>query len=112
MSVRAAVSGDVSLLKLAMLYDPLTAAVCNTEEVWQLTDDLLIAQSRWLPQYKSQIPAAKKRLATATKNGTRVKLSDSHGAARLATKTVEQMRKNAAEARAATDKGNMTASKK
>ncbi len=111
MGVEAAVHGDVDLLKLAMLHDPLTGAVCNPEEVWQLTDDMLIAQARWLPQYKSEIPAAKKRLAAATNAGTRVKLSKTRGAARLKTKSVKEMAKDKAAARAnadAADKGKMT----
>ncbi|WOO42227.1 alpha-glucosidase/alpha-galactosidase [Rubellicoccus peritrichatus] len=111
MSVEAAVHGDVNLLKQAMLHDPLTGAVCNPEEIWQMTDDMLIAQQQWLPQYKSAIPAAKKRLTAATRNKTRVKLLKNNGAARLKLKSVDQMQKNAEEHRAmaaASDKGNMT----
>jgi alpha-galactosidase len=113
MSVRAAVSGDVTLLKQAMLHDPLVGAVCDPEEVWQLTDDMLVAQAKWLPQYKKEIAGAKKRLAEAQKKGTRVKLIETEGAARLKTKTVEEMQQNAKEARAnasAADKGKMTKS--
>ncbi len=111
LSVHAAVAGDVTLLKQAMLHDPLTGAVCDPEEIWQLTDEMLVAQAKWLPQYKSQIPAAKKRLADAVKNGTRVKLIQTDGAARLHTKTVAEMKSNSAEAKAnagAADKGKMT----
>ena len=39
--------GDVTLLKQAMLHDPLVGAVCNPEEVWQMTDELLVAQAQW-----------------------------------------------------------------
>ncbi len=111
MGVRAAVAGDVTLLKQAMLHDPLVGAVCDPEEVWQLTDDMLIAQAQWLPQYAAAIPEAKKRLADAVKNGTRARLVDTEGAARIKTKTVEEMRRNRDEARAnaaAADKGKMT----
>ena len=111
LSVHAAVAGDLTLLKQAMLHDPLTGARCDPEEIWQLTDDMLIAQARWLPQYKSQVSAAKKRVADAVKNGTRVRLIKTEGAARLHTKTVQEMKQNAAEAKAnagAADKGNMT----
>ena len=48
-----------------MLHDPLTAAVCNPEEIWQMTDEMLVAQARWLPQYQAQIPAAQARLDAA-----------------------------------------------
>jgi alpha-galactosidase len=109
--VQAAVTGDVALLKQAMLHDPLTGAVCDPEEIWQLTDEMLVAQGQWLPQYKKEIPAARKRLAEAVRNGTRVKLIETEGAARVHTKTVEEMQRNKAEARAnaaAADKGKMT----
>jgi alpha-galactosidase/6-phospho-beta-glucosidase family protein len=43
--MEAAVSGDVTLLKQAMLHDPLVGAVCNPEEVWQMTDEMLVAQA-------------------------------------------------------------------
>lgn len=111
MGVEAAVQGNPTLLKQAMLHDPLTGAVCNPEEVWQMTDEMLVAQKRWLPQYQSEIPSAVARLKKHEKNGTRVRLANSQGAARLAIKTVEQMRRNANEARAnaqAADKGKMT----
>ncbi len=114
MAVEAAVHGDVTLLKQAMLHDPLTGAVCDPEEIWQLTDDMLVGQAQWLPQYKDEIPTAKKRLAEAEKNGTRVKLIQTEGAARVKTKTVEEMARDAAAAKAnasAADKGKMTKSK-
>ena len=43
--MEAAVHGDVTLLKQAMLHDPLVGAVCNPEEVWQMTDEMLVAQA-------------------------------------------------------------------
>jgi alpha-galactosidase len=111
MGMEAAVHGDVSLLKQAMLHDPLVGAVCNPEEVWQMTDEMLIAQAEWLPQYAHAIPAAKERLANHDRNGTRVKLTKTRGAARLHTKSVEEMTRDKADARAnasAADKGKMT----
>lgn len=111
MAVHAAVIGDVDLLKLAMLHDPLVGAVCDPEEVWQMTDEMLVAQAEWLPQFADKIPAANSRLAEHDKNGTRVQLRETQGAARLKTKTVEEMAENRDAARknaAAADKGNMT----
>ena len=112
MAVEAAVEGDVMLLKQAMLHDPLTAAVCNPEEIWQMTDEMLVAQAEWLPNYADAIPAAAARLAAHEANGTRVTLREGYqGAARLHTKTVEEMAADKATARAnaaAADKGNMT----
>ena len=104
MAVEAAIHGDVTLLKQAMLHDPLTAAVCNPEEIWQMTDEMLVAQARWLPQYQDEIPAAQARLKAATRNGTRVRLRENwQGAARLHTKTVAEIALNRA-----ADKGEMT----
>ncbi|HUW56951.1 MAG TPA: alpha-glucosidase/alpha-galactosidase [Planctomycetota bacterium] len=88
MAVRAAVHGDETLLKQAMLHDPLTAAVCDPDEIWQMTDEMLVAQARWLPQYRRAIARAKRRLRTPKVRTRRWK-----GAARLHTRTVAEMRK-------------------
>jgi len=111
MGMEAAVSGDINLLRLAMLHDPLTGAVCEPEEIWQMTDEMLVAQAQWLPQYKDEIPRAKERLATADLNGTRVKHIATRGAARKAIKSIEQMSTEKAEMRrmaGETDRGNLT----
>ncbi len=111
MGVEAAVHGDVTLLKQAMLHDPLVGAVCNPEEVWQMTDDMLVAQERWLPQYRGVAAAAKQRLADHVAKGTRVKMIQTEGAARIHTKTVEELAADKASARAnadAADKSKMT----
>jgi alpha-galactosidase len=111
MSVEAAVRGDITLLKQAMLHDPLVGAVCNPEEVWQMTDEMLVAQAQWLPQYAQEVPKAKARLAEAERTGKRVRLVETEGAARLRTKTVEEMAQDRAEATAtaaAADKGKLT----
>ncbi|MEM7536077.1 MAG: alpha-glucosidase/alpha-galactosidase [Chloroflexota bacterium] len=111
MAVEAAVHGDVTLLKQAMLHDPLTAAVCDPEEIWQMTDEMLVAQAQWLPQYADEIPKAARRLEMAVLDNTRVRLRQTQGAARLHTKSVEEMAEQKELARAnaaAADKGNMT----
>jgi alpha-galactosidase len=111
MGMEAAVHGDVTLLKQSMLHDPLVGAVCNPEEVWQMTDEMLVAQAKWLPNYAHETSAAQQRLNNAVINGTRVKLTETKGAARLQIKSVEEMAKNKAESRAsaaAADKGKMT----
>jgi alpha-galactosidase len=102
MGVEAAVHGDVTLLKQAMMMDPLTGAVCTPPEIWQMADEMLVAQAEWLPQYAQGIEEAKARLAAGPRIPTR---DDYQGAARLHTKTVDEMeadreeaRKNAAEA--------------
>lgn len=66
MSVQAAVTGDVDLLKLAVLHDPLVGAVCTPDEVWSMVDEMLDAQAEWLPQYASrQVVSARKAPALA-----------------------------------------------
>ena len=62
LSVEAAVRGDDELLRQAMLMDPLVGAVCTTEEVWQLVDEMLVAQREWLPQYGAAIEEAHERI--------------------------------------------------
>lgn len=89
MAVNAAVEGNETLLKQAMLHDPLTAAVCNPPEIWQMTDEMLVAQAEWLPQYRKAIAAARKRL----RGGKRIPTRKWKGAARLHTRTVAEMRK-------------------
>jgi alpha-galactosidase len=69
MAKEAAVRGDLTLLKQAMLHDPLTAAVCDPVEVWQLADEMLVAEAEWLPQYADEVPAARRRLAAAKRKG-------------------------------------------
>lgn len=70
MAVHAAVSGDILLLKQAVLHDPLTAAVCSTNAIWQMVDEMLVAQARWLPQYAGEVQAAKRRLRAIQQDGT------------------------------------------
>jgi alpha-galactosidase len=55
MAVEAAVQADISLLKQAALLDPLTGAVCNPPEVWQMIDEMLLVEQQWLPQYQKKI---------------------------------------------------------
>jgi alpha-galactosidase len=66
MAVEAAVNGDIDMLKLAMLHDPLVGAICSPEEVWQMVDEMVVAGARWLPQYADAIYGAKERLAKGT----------------------------------------------
>ena len=55
LAVMAAIEGDPLLLKQAMLHDPLCGAVCEPAEIWAMTDELIAAQSQWLPQYAGKI---------------------------------------------------------
>jgi alpha-galactosidase len=104
LSVEAAVHGDDTLLRQAMMMDPLVGAVCDPPEIWQMTDEMLVAEAQWLPQYKKAIAAAKKRLA----KGKLIKTREGYrGAARIKVKTVAEMKRDQAKHRrlaAAADK--------
>jgi alpha-galactosidase len=51
MAVQAALTGDRDLVKQAVMNDPLTAAVCTTDQIWQMCDEMFEALSPWLPQF-------------------------------------------------------------
>lgn len=111
LSVEAAVHGDDTLLRQAMMMDPLVGAVCNPPEIWQMIDELLVAQAEWLPQYANAIEEARDRLASDERVPTR----SYAGAARLKVKSVEEMQqdrdaanKNAGEADKAKERPTAT----
>lgn len=109
LSVEAAVAGDRQLLIQAMMMDPLTGAVCNTYEIDQMVDEYLIEQAHWLPQYADEIAKSKVRMAERKANGTFIDAKrDYKGAARLHTKTVDEMKANAEKARADAAKTDKT----
>ena len=87
LAVEAGVTGDDMLLRQAMMMDSLTGAVCSPPEIWQMVDEMLVAQARWLPQYESAIAAAKKRQAA----GDLIPPKDYNGL-RVPTKTIDQIR--------------------
>ncbi len=82
LAVEAAVSGNDFLLRQAMMLDPLTGAVCNGPEIWQMVDELLVAQAKWLPQYARAIKEARERL----RKGPLLPVKNYRGAARLPVK--------------------------
>jgi alpha-galactosidase len=88
LSVEAAVTGNDLLLRQAMMMDPLMGAVCNPPEIWQMVDEMLIAEETWLPQYKEAIAEAKARWDNGgllpTKDGYR-------GAVRIDVRTVNEL---------------------
>ena len=89
LGVEAAVAGDDTLLRQAFMMDPLTGAVCNPPEIWQMVDEMLVAQAPWLPRYKKAIAAAKKRLA----KGPLIKTKVTRGAARLRTRSLAELKR-------------------
>jgi alpha-galactosidase len=111
LATEAAVHGDDRLLRQAMMMDPLVGAVCDPPEIWQMVDDMLIAQAPWLPQYRRAIAAALER----RKHGKRLPIRKGYkGAVRIPVKTIAEMRKNAVKERAlaaAADKGTADSQK-
>jgi len=89
MSVKAAIDGDINLLKLAVLQDPLVSAICTPDEVWAMVDEMLVAQSQWLPQYQNEIENAKHRM-----KNSKVKKKNFKGAARMKTRSPDELRKD------------------
>jgi alpha-galactosidase len=87
MSVAAAMTGDIDMLKLAVLHDPLVGAICTPEEVWAMVDEMIVAGAQWLPQYADVIPAARARMAKSI-----VRTRDWQGAARKDVRSVEELR--------------------
>jgi alpha-galactosidase len=69
--------------------DPLTGAVCNPPEIWQMVDEMLVAQAPWLPRYQRAIAAARKRLA----EGKLIKTKVTRGAARLKTRSLAELKR-------------------
>ncbi len=49
--VKGHLERDKEAVRQAMALDPLTAAVCSLDEIWQLTDAMFSANERWLPQF-------------------------------------------------------------
>ena len=80
----AAFKGDITLIRQAMLMDPLTDAVCTPAEILQLVDEMLIEEASWLSQYKEEIKRAKERFNLP---------------GRILSKDCKEMRQNQEEAR-------------
>ena len=62
LAVKAAQTGNIQKLRQAFMMDPLVGSVCDPTEIWQMVDEMLVAQAEWLPQYADEIPLAKERL--------------------------------------------------
>ncbi len=90
LAVEAAVAADIQLLRQAMLMDPLTGAVLNPPEIYQMVDEMLVAGEPWLTQYAAsgEIERAKARLAA---HYVTPRYADFKGSSRLATRSVEEV---------------------
>lgn len=107
LSVYAAVNGDFNYLKQAMMLDPLVGAVCDTNEACQMTEEMLIAQKEWLPQYSSVIKRLEEEWKTKELIPTR---NGELGACRKKIKSIEELRVDTDKMRSlvsATEKGGM-----
>lgn len=107
LAVEAAIEGNVQKLKQAMLLDPLCGAVCDTNEICQMTEEMLIAQKQWLPQYSTEIEGLEKKWETIELIPTN---SNFNGACRKDIKTIEELKVDTDKMRAlvsATEKGGM-----
>lgn len=91
LAMEAGAAGDIRLLRQAMMMDPLVGAACSLDQIWQMVDEMLIAEAEWLPQYEDEILRAKERRRQAEANGTLIPPILTKGAARLHTKTIEEM---------------------
>ena len=89
LGVEAAVRGDDALLRQAFMMDPLVGAVCNPPEIWQMVDEMLVALAPWMPQYKTAVAAAKRRL----KKGPLLPTKKTRGAARLKTRSLAELKR-------------------
>jgi alpha-galactosidase len=52
LTVEAALSGVVEAVHHAVMLDPLTAAVCTLPQIHSMVDEMLEAQTEWLPQFQ------------------------------------------------------------
>ena len=51
LAVRGSLTGDREMIVHALMMDPLTAAVCTLPQIRRMTEELLAAEARWLPQF-------------------------------------------------------------
>jgi len=70
----ASCTGNVKKLYQAMLLDPLTGAALDPRQIRQMTDELLVAEEEWLPQFDEGIAEAKLRLEKAKRDGTYIEV--------------------------------------
>ena len=52
MAVEAALTGDRQMVRLAVLHDPLTGALCTPDQVWAMVDEMFRELAPWLPQFR------------------------------------------------------------
>ena len=100
----AAVHGDPLLLKQAMLHDPLTGAVLNPPEIWQLADEMIVAQAKYLPQYAGYVEEAKRNLAEHYITPRALPVDSGHRGAVKSVEEIARLRREEESRRAADEK--------
>jgi alpha-galactosidase len=63
LAAEAAIEGNPEKTLQAVALDPLTAAVLNPEEIREMTTEMFMAETGWLPQFNGAKPASKPRVA-------------------------------------------------
>ena len=53
LAVKAAIEGDPNLVFQAVLYDPLTSAVCSMDEILNMVQEMLDKNAEYLSYFKS-----------------------------------------------------------
>lgn len=53
LAVQAAIKGDPNLVFQAVLFDPLTSAVCSMDEIQQMVQEMLDKNAEYLGYFKS-----------------------------------------------------------
>ena len=84
----AAMTGDIDLLKLAVLHDPLVGAICTPEEVWQMVDEMVVAQAAVAAAI---CPCHSGRARSGWRN-RRSRPATGQGAARRDVRSIEELR--------------------
>ena len=69
LATEAALTGNPEHAMQAVAMDPLTSAVCTLAEAREMTQEMLKAQSQWLPQFKGKtlVPTPAVRIGKSTK---------------------------------------------
>lgn len=56
LTVQGHLTRDRELIRQAIALDPLTAAVCSLDEIWELADAMFASNEAWLPDFRERRP--------------------------------------------------------
>jgi len=54
LAVEAALTGNKDLVRAAVALDPLCGAILDTQQVWNMCDEMFKALRKWMPQFKGK----------------------------------------------------------